>query len=276
MEAGRSSSAVGAESMLARRLAVVALAHNEAKHLEACFRSLQPLTSQPGVGTLIVLDSRADETTEKVARTVADRVIVSEFVNFSVQRNRALDAAQGEWVFFIDADERCTPALAQEISKALDQLEYAAFRVPRRNILFGHEVRHTGWWPDYQTRLLKRDSCRYDESREVHELPVVNGKTGTLIEPLIHYNYETWRQFIKKQWTYAKYDARALYASGRRANPRNMLGQPLREFKRRFVDYQGYKDGLLGFALSIAMGVYTAETYRQLWKGQKRRMTNDE
>ncbi len=268
MEAGGSGFAAGVEEV--NRLTIVALARNEARHLGPCFRSLQSLRSRPGVGTLIVLDSRVDEATEAVARTVADRVIVSEFVNFSVQRNRALDAAKGEWVFFIDADERCTPALAQEIIEALDQSEYAAFRAPRRNILFGHEVRHTGWWPDYQVRLLKRDSCRYDETREVHELPVVAGRTGTLAEPLIHYNYETWGQFVRKQWAYARYDAKALYATGRRASPRNMLGQPLRELKRRFIDYQGYKDGLLGLTLSIAMGIYTAETYRQLWRIQRR------
>src|SRR5438128_2726695 len=92
------------------KLTVVALARNEAKHLGPCFKSLQPLTSRPGVNTLIVLDSRADEATETVARATADRVVISEFVNFAVQRNRALDAAQGEWVLFIDADERCTPA----------------------------------------------------------------------------------------------------------------------------------------------------------------------
>ena len=252
-------------------LTIIALARNEANHLGPCFKSLRTLTSQPGVRTLIVLDSRADNATQAAAHAVANQVIVSEFVNFAVQRNRALDAAQGEWVFFIDADERCTPALAQEIAKAVSQQsQYAAFQIPRRNILFGHEVHHTGWWPDYQIRLLKRDSCRYDETRKVHELPIVKGKTGTLTKPLIHYNYQTWQQFINKQWAYAKYDARVLHASGRRARPRNMLGQPLRELKRRLIDYQGYKDGPLGVTLSLAMALYVAETYRQLWKLQSR------
>lgn len=273
METRGSGLTAGIQEMTApteNRLTIIALARSEAKHLGPCFKSLQTLTSQLGVNTLIVLDSRADQATETVARTVADRVLVSEFVNFSVQRNRGLDAAQTEWVFFIDPDERCTPALAQEVAKAIGQDEYAAFRVPRRNILFGHEVHHTGWWPDYQVRLLKRDCCRYDETRQVHELPIVFGKTGALTEPLIHYNYKTWRQFVKKQWAYAKYDARALYVSGRRARLRNMLGQPLRELKRRLVDYEGYKDGLLGVALSLAMGLYVAETYRQLWRLQRR------
>ena len=128
-----------------------------------------------------------------------------------------------------------------------------------------------GFRPDYQVRLLRRSRCRYDETREVHELPLVEGETCTLSQPLVHYNYDSWRQFIAKQRAYAKYDARALYASGRRARPRNVLGQPLREFMRRLVDYQGYRDGLLGVSLSVAMSLYVAETYRQLWLLQRRR-----
>lgn len=255
----------------AARLTVAALAHNEADHLPGCFRSLKPLIESRGVETLIVLDTRADDATERAAREAAGRVVRSRFVNFSTQRNRALDEARGEWVFFVDPDERATPALAREIRAAVDAGgECAAFRVPRRNILFGHEVRHTGWWPDYQVRLLRREACRYDETQEVHEVPRVNGETCTLSEPLVHYNYATWSQFLKKQWTYSRYDALALYRSGRRARPYNMVGQPLREMKRRLVDYHGYRDGPLGLALSVAMGLYTAKTYLDLWKLQRR------
>ena len=258
---------------------MIALARDEANHLPACIHSLRPLRALPGADVLVVLDSRADRATERAAREWADRVVVSPFVNFAAQRNRGLEAASGDWVLFIDPDERCTPALAREIAAELSRSEasdatesrpYAAYRIPRRNILFGREVRHTGWWPDYQTRLLKRDRARYHETREVHELPVVDGETGTLRQPLIHYNYATWRQFFAKQWRYAPYDARALLASGRVARPYNMLGQPLRELKRRLIDYEGYKDGALGLALSAAMCLYVAETYRQLWLLQRR------
>jgi len=111
---------------------------------------------------------------------------------------------------------------------------------------------------------------RYEETREVHEFPVVDGFTGTLRSPLVHFNYDNWGQFFKKQREYASLDARALFAAGRRARLRSIIGQPLREFKRRFIDYQGFKDGLLGLALSLAMAAYAAETYRRLWRLQKR------
>jgi (heptosyl)LPS beta-1,4-glucosyltransferase len=249
---------------------MIALARDEANHLPACVDSLRPLKALPGAEVLVVLDSRAGRATERAAREWADRVVVSQFINFAAQRNRGLEAASGDWVLFIDPDERCTPTLAREIATELGRDICAAYRIPRRNILFGREVRHTGWWPDYQTRLLKRDRARYDETREVHELPVVDGETGTLRQPLVHYNYATWRQFFATQWRYAPYEARALLASGRRARPFNMLGQPLRELKRRLIDYEGYKDGALGLALSVAMCLYVAETHRQLWLLQRR------
>ena len=252
------------------KLSIVALAWNEARHLRPCFKSVASLAQHADVETLIVLDAAADEVTAVVAREVAGRVEVSKFVNFSAQRNRALELAKGEWVFFIDADERCTQALAREISRVIEGGGSDAYRVPRRNILFGHEVRHTGWWPDYQLRLLRREAAHYDESREVHEVAAIQGEIGTLSAPLIHFNYETWGQFLKKQRDYVGYEARALYASGRRARLRSLIGQPVREFKRRFIDYQGYKDGLLGLALSFAMALYTGEAYRRLWLLQKR------
>lgn len=251
-------------------LTVVALAWRESDHLEKCFRSLASLRARTGATTLIVLDDDADITTRRIALRVADRVIELPFTNFSRQRNYGLDAATTEWVFLIDADERCTPALSEEIQREILASEHAAYRVPRRNILFGREVKHTGWWPDYQVRLLRRAYCRYDESIRVHERPTVNGSTGSLDAPLIHYNYNSWRQFAIKQKAYAKLEAQAQWDTGRRARPRSLVGQPLRELKRRLIDYEGYKDGFLGLALSIAMFLYALEVQRQLLRLQRK------
>ncbi len=245
-------------------LTIVALAWHEAAHLAPCFRSLAPLIGATNARTLIVLDAEADEETASVAKSVAEKVVTHEFVNFSAQRNYALDQARTEWVLFIDADERCTPRLAAEITAVLVQPNCAAYRVPRRNFFFKHEVRHTGWYPDYQIRLLQRARCRYDEARQVHEVPEVDGPIGTLHSPLIHFNYDNWAQFLAKQHAYSVLDARALFDSGREARLRTLIGQPLREFKRRYIDYKGYKDGPLGLALSFAMSLYAAQTYRRL------------
>lgn len=247
-------------------LTVIALAWNEADDIGPCFASVRPLIDRIGAQTLIVLDHQADDPTIAVAQSTAERAVMNRFDNFSQQRNFALDTATTDWVFFIDADERATPALCEEIIEVTGRNSAGAWRVPRRNFLFGKEVRNTGWWPDYQTRLFFREGTRYDESRKVHEFPVIEGETHTLLNPLIHYNYRSWRQFIKKQRAYAPLEAQALYNDGTRARLRSLIGQPLREFVRRFLQYKGWRDGLLGLALSLAMSVYKFEVYRQLRK----------
>jgi glycosyltransferase involved in cell wall biosynthesis len=251
-------------------LTIVALAWNESAHLPRCFASLRPLIEKAGAETLVLFDPAGDAATLEVARRVADRVEMHPFTNFAAQRNRALDLSGTRWVFFIDPDERMTPELAEEIARAVQGDALAAYRVPRRNILFGREVRHTGWYPDYQVRLLERQQCRYNESLEVHEVPDVMGGIGTFSAPLIHFNYRTWGQFYRKQLAYSGLHARALYSAGHRARLRSVVGQPLRELKRRLVDYRGYSDGLLGVALSFAMALYTLLVYVKLLRLQRR------
>lgn len=245
-------------------LTIVALAWQEGEHLRKCFASVKLLVEMTGAQTLVVLDAEADALTAQLAREVAQRVRVAKFDSFAAQRNRALSLAETDWVFFIDADERMTPELAREVAQVLLEGSSAAYRVPRRNILFRHEVRHTGWWPDYQVRLLKRTSSKYNEARPVHEVPEVGGSIGTLKEPLVHFNYDNWQQFVSKQLYYAPLEAQLLFAEGMRARRRSFLGQPLREFKRRFIDYRGYRDGLLGLELSAAMSVYKVLVYWHL------------
>jgi glycosyltransferase involved in cell wall biosynthesis len=250
------------------QLTIIALAWNEAEDLEPCFASVRSLVDEYGAQTLIVLDHQADEETADAARRVADQVVTNIFENFARQRNFALDTAATEWVFFIDPDERASPDLCEEIIRVINRNTCGAWQVPRRNFLFGREVRNTGWWPDYQIRLFRRDGVRYDEARKVHELPLIKGEACTLLNPLIHYNYRTWKQFVDKQRAYAPLEAQALYAGGNRARLKSLLGQPVREFFRRFVQYNGWRDGFMGLALSLAMAAYKFEVYRQLHKIQ--------
>ncbi len=245
-------------------LTIIALAWREADDLEPCFTSVAPLIERILARTLIVLDLEADEATVAAANRAAERIVTNRFENFSKHRNFALSCADTEWVFFIDADERATPSLCNEIIEVISRDECGMWRVPRRNVFFGTEVRHAGWWPDYQLRLFKRAGVHYDETRQVHEIPVADRSICTLLNPLIHYNYRSWGQFVEKQRAYAPLEAQALHAEGTSARLRSLVGQPLREFWRRFVQYEGWKDGLLGLALSLAMAIYRFQVCRKL------------
>jgi glycosyltransferase involved in cell wall biosynthesis len=214
---------------------------------------------------LIVLDDRATTDMETAATATGARVVRSRFESFQRQRNRALDLATGRWVLFVDPDERVPPALATEVRQRVDAPgPNAGFWVPRRNVIAGVWVRHAGWWPDHQLRLLERARARYDEREVVHEVAELNGPSEYLAEPLLHLNYESMAQFRAKQRRYALLEAETLARRGVRARPHNLLLQPIREFRRRVVELEGIKQGPIGVRLGLEMALASFHTYREL------------
>ena len=138
--------------------------------------------------------------------------------------------------------------------------------VPRRNIIWGRWIHYTGWYPDYQLRLLRRGRARYDPERQVHELVILDGPEGHLANPLDHYNYRTMKQFLRKQDSYADYEARILARQLGRIKPHSLVLQPLREFHRRYIQLRGYRDGAHGLLLSLLMAYCTFVAYLRAGK----------
>ncbi|MBN1964715.1 MAG: glycosyltransferase family 2 protein [Anaerolineae bacterium] len=244
-------------------LAVIILCHDEVEHLLPCIKSA--LFADELVVFCDAGSPKLGDMT-KLARAVGVRVEQRRFDNYASQRNAALERVAADWVLFVDVDERVTPELADEARAAIETDEAVGYGVPRHNYIFGKLTRYTGWYPDYQTRLLRRDSAHYDPDRPVHEVVVLDGPLGHLTEHLIHYNYRDQAQFVAKQRRYAAFDASILYAQGVRPAPRKYVTQPLRQFWWRFVTLQGYRDGLHGLRLSLLMAWYEWLKYRELAK----------
>jgi glycosyltransferase involved in cell wall biosynthesis len=260
-------------------LVAVILTRNEAEHITACVESVREWTD-----AVVVWDSCSTDATAQLAYLAGALVIERPFDNYAAQRQAALDSLRADWVLFVDADERVTPQLADEIVQTVRGAPAAAgqastapeggapesggapasdaeeaeggYWVPRRNIIVGHEMVAGGFFPDYQLRLLRRERARYLAEREVHEVVDVGGREGRLREPLLHYNYRSWDQFHAKQRSYAAYEARILKSRGIRAQPHNFVLQPLREFWRRYVTLKGYRDGVAGLRLALLLAWY--------------------
>ncbi|MBC7810907.1 MAG: glycosyltransferase family 2 protein [Burkholderiales bacterium] len=251
------------------RLAAIILTYNEAAHVEACIESAHLATEQ-----VVVFDSFSTDNTVSLAEAAGARVIQHIFSDYASQRNAALEAVKesADWVLFIDADERVTLELAAEVLQVIKRPEYAGWNIPRHNYLFGKLTLGAGWYPDYQTRLLKVGAARYDPTRKVHEVVVLDeGIEGTIQNPFIHYNYRDLAQFNDKQRRYSAYDAGILFEQGIRPKPQNYVLQPLRQFRWRFVTLRGYQDGLHGLRLSALMAWYELRKYRllgQMWKSR--------
>ncbi|MFQ6015488.1 MAG: glycosyltransferase family 2 protein [Anaerolineae bacterium] len=254
-------------------LSVIVLTKDEEGNIQDC------LATVSWADEVIVLDSYSEDRTVELAQMMGARIHQRPFRDWGDQRNAALGLATGDWVLFVDADERVTPELAEEIKQLLreDVLGGKAgdsapkpvgYWIPRKNLIFGRWMRHTGWYPDYQLRLMRRGCARYDPARPVHELVILDGAEGCLENHLIHYNYRNLRQFFERQSRYTDFAAQALFRQGVQVKWRNFILQPLREFWRRYWTWSGYRDGWLGFLLSVLMAYYELVMYlrlRWLW-----------
>lgn len=244
------------------RLSVAVIARDEERHLGGCLDSVAGLADE----VLVLLDSRTVDGTAALATRHGARVVVAPWRNFSAQRNLALDLCGGQWVLFVDADERVTPELAAELRALLAADPPAAgYWVPRRNLFFGRAVRGGGWYPDHQLRLLRRAAARYDEARLVHEYADLAGARGFLQGHLLHLNIERLGELWAKQSVYALAEARTLYGEGRRTRWRNLLGAPARELWRRYVALGGWRDGALGLLLCGTLAWFEVVKFSFLW-----------
>lgn len=246
-------------------LTVVILTKNEEQNIVAC------LGSVAWADRRVIVDCHSEDATVSLAAKMGAQVLTHPFRNFADQRDYALTAVQSDWIFFVDADERATPELAAEVRQVIQDPTTNGWWVPRRNYIWGRWIRHAGWSPDYQLRLLRHGCARYDPERPVHEVVLLDGRAGHLQNPLIHYNYQTIGQFIRKQRQYSELEAEILFQQGERPLWRKFISQPWREFWRRYITLQGYKDGSYGLLLSALLGYYRFRVYVRLWQRHRQR-----
>jgi (heptosyl)LPS beta-1,4-glucosyltransferase len=245
-------------------LAAIVLTKNEEQHIGACLDSLAWADRR------VVFDSFSTDRTCDIAREHGAEAIQHPFGDYASQRNAALDAVAADWIFFVDADERATPELADEIKMLLTQdgQGIVGWNVPRHNYLFGKLTRGAGYWPDYQMRLLKRGCARYD--RPASEIVELEGQPGYLKNPLIHYNYESIAQFHQKQTFRIDFEAMNLYRQGAKSRFYTPYYMLVKHFWWRFVTLKGYRDGWHGLRLSALLAYYFGYRYyvrlAEMWR----------
>jgi glycosyltransferase involved in cell wall biosynthesis len=226
------------------RVSVAVVALNEEERLRACLESVL------WADEVVVVDAGSSDKTVAIAREFTDRVLFRAWDGYGTQKNFALGQCQGDWILSLDADERVSEALRDEIQARLTPgPAEAGFFLPRRNLFEGRWVRHGGLYPDWQLRLLRRGRGAFVE-RAVHESVRVDGPTGRLQAPLIHESYRSVADAVLRLNRYSDLAAADLVAAGRGGSLLDLLGRPVWRFLSMYVLRAGFLDGWRGLVLA--------------------------
>lgn len=245
------------------KISVVISAYNEEKTIEDCLKSLKDCTNE-----IIFVDNTSSDKTVEIAKKYTDKIFVrkNDPVMLNKNKNFGFTKVTGDWIISLDADERLTPELAVEIKKAIKSTNYKGYEIPRKNIIFGKWIQHSIWWPDYNLRLFKNGFGKFPE-KHVHEKLEVKGQIGKLKNPIVHYNYQTVSQFIKKlDNTYTESETENFLKTGKDIFWYDAIKWPTNDFLKTFFLEKGYKDGLHGLVLSLFQAFYSLVFFAKVWE----------
>jgi glycosyltransferase involved in cell wall biosynthesis len=229
------------------KLSAYIIAYNEADKIAAAVQSVY------WADEILVLDSNSSDDTAKIASENGATVRQLEFTTFGKLRNEAIAQCQHDWVFSLDADERCTPEAQAEILAILTNPQADAYFVPRRNWFMGRWIKHCGWYPDYrQPQLFRKAVMLFDDKDEVHESYQIQGKIGHLQADILQVPFQNLEQIVHKMQRYSSLGARKLARKGKPVSMGTALWHAVWAFIRIYVLKLGFLDGWAGFVLALS------------------------
>ena len=238
-------------------LSVFIITKNEAEQIRECLESVR------WADEMVILDSGSTDGTVDICREFTDNVFETDWPGFGPQKNRALEKATGDWVLSIDADERISPKLRQEIEQAMTSKQYQGYEIHRSSYYCGRRIRHSGWWPDYIVRLFRGDSARFSDSL-VHEHVEVQGAVCRLRIPLIHYSFGNFEEVLDKVNRYSTYNAEMLLQAGKSTSILKAAWRGFWTFIKTYIFRAGFLDGRHGFMLAVSNAEGTYYKYVKL------------
>lgn len=246
-------------------LTVIIIAKNEAEMIPDC------LSSVAFADEVLVVDSGSTDTTVEIAKKHKAKVIHSSGTNYSAWRNDGIKAAKGDWLLFVDADERVTPELAQELSDQclVPSAQHSAYLIPRKNNYLGKFMNYGGWGNEKLIRLFKRRLLK-GYSGDLHEQPKFDGTLGEIKNSLLHYSHRDLTSMLQKTITFTKYEAQLRFEAG---HPPIVAWRFVRvmftEFWLRFIKLSAWRDGTPGVIDGLFQVFNMFIIYARLWELQQ-------
>jgi glycosyltransferase involved in cell wall biosynthesis len=246
----------------AYKLSVTVITRDEEAQIGAC------LDSVVWADEIVVVDTGSVDRTLEICRKYTSYVETHPWEGYATAKNMALERATGDWILSLDADERVSAELYQEIAVLRRQPPVSladGYAIPRRNYLWGRWLRYGGLYPDYQIRLFKRGRGCF-KARRVHESVQIDGRVQRLQQPIEHYSYQRLGDVIQRLDRYSNLAALDLHEQGQPFRVTALVMRPLGRFLRNYVLKQGFRDGIPGLimAVSYAYSVFSREA--KLWE----------
>ena len=239
---------------------VTVITLNEAANIQAALESVS------WADEIIVIDSESTDDTVAIAKRFTDKVLVRPWPGYIAQKNFAAEQASHDWIFSLDADERVSPALADEVRALVARSPGApGYRVPRVTYHLGRWIRGTDWYPDYQLRLYDRRHARWT-GKYVHESVKADAPVIDLRGELLHYAYRDLAHHQQTMDRYTTLAARQMFEDGRRASWVDLAIHPPAAFFRNYILRGGFHEGVPGLVISAMNARYVGLKFAKLWE----------
>lgn len=240
-------------------ISAVIITLNEEKNIEACLKSISFCDE------IVVIDSGSTDATVSLAKKYTPLVFHRPFDHFSAQKNEAISKAASDWILSIDADERVSESLKLEILDVVSyHSRYQAYRIPRKNFIFGTHLKYGANRNDMPVRLFRRGASKFQGI--IHERADINGEISKLESPLIHLSSLTLKDYLRRLDQYTELEAAQLYERGGEFSYIRFLTKPFFRFVQRYFLQRGFLDGKKGFIYCVLSGFYEFVRYAKLWE----------
>ena len=261
------------------KLSVTIITYNEEKNIRDCLNSVK------WADEIVVVDSFSTDKTIEICKEYTDRFYQNKWPGFVEQKNLSLNKASHNWVLSIDADERISDELGEEIKKLLttplsppsqggDKGEvFDGYHIPRKTFYVKKWILHCGWYPDYKIRLFKKDKGRWEGTggTAIHESVKVDGKTGYLKGDILHYSFLSISSHLKTINSFTSISAMENLKKGKKAGILSILLRPSFNFFKMYILKRGFLDGLPGLIVSILSSYHVFIKYTKMWEMERQK-----
>jgi len=251
-------------------ISVIIITLNEERNIEECLESVK------WADEIVIVDSHSSDQTREMAAKYTDKIFDVDWQGYAAAKNFAIEQTSSEWILWIDADERVTGGLRDEIQPIVQGTAvFNGYEIPRKAYFLGRWIKHCGWYPGYVLRLFKRGAATFNHSN-VHEGLLFSGNRARLKNDILHYTDRNIEHYYHKFNRYTSLAIDDLIARNKKFTLSDLLFRPLFVFFKMYILKRGFLDGIQGFLLCVFSANYVFTKYAKLWEREKIAIENSE